>query len=149
MEYIKKSLDLRKLIVQKPFLEGSFSLTEQQIIEFAKKFDPLPFHINKKTAQASIFKTLVASGPHPFMYVYKKFFLAKVKFTILAGLGIDNWRFFKPVCPNENIIFKIIPSKIELHKEKSSATIKWHVDFLKNNEIIQVLDTYILHRVLM
>jgi acyl dehydratase len=35
-----------------------------EIIDFAKRFDPQPFHVNESAAQASIFRGLVASSLH-------------------------------------------------------------------------------------
>jgi acyl dehydratase len=43
---------------------GSYIFTEDEIIEFGKKYDPQPFHIDKEAAKASIFGGLIASGWH-------------------------------------------------------------------------------------
>jgi acyl dehydratase len=41
---------------------GPFELTKQEIIEFAKKWDPLPFHIDEQAANNSVFGGFAASG---------------------------------------------------------------------------------------
>jgi len=47
------------------FTFGSFSLTEAEIIEYALKFDPQPFHTDPIAAKAApLFGGLVASGLH-------------------------------------------------------------------------------------
>ena len=43
---------------------GEHHLDERQIIEFAKQFDPQPFHLDPVAAQATLFKGLAASGWH-------------------------------------------------------------------------------------
>ena len=43
---------------------GEIRVTENEILEFAKKYDPLPFHIDKVEASKSIYGTLIASGWH-------------------------------------------------------------------------------------
>ncbi len=43
---------------------GSHQFTEEEIIEFAKKFDPQPFHIDREAAKDSIFGGIIASGWH-------------------------------------------------------------------------------------
>ena len=43
---------------------GSYELTEFEIVEFATKWDPFPFHIDKEAAEQTIFGGLVASGVH-------------------------------------------------------------------------------------
>ncbi len=43
---------------------GSYTFTEDEIITFAKEWDPQPFHTDPEAAKASIFGGLVASGWH-------------------------------------------------------------------------------------
>lgn len=43
---------------------GSWTFTEEEIIAFAKKYDPQPFHIDPKAAAAHEFDGIVASGFH-------------------------------------------------------------------------------------
>jgi acyl dehydratase len=43
---------------------GSYNFTEEEIIRFARQFDPQPFHIDPAAARASHFGALVASGWH-------------------------------------------------------------------------------------
>lgn len=43
-----------------------YEVTEDEIIELAKRFDPQPFHIDKKAAEESIFGGLTASSVHLF-----------------------------------------------------------------------------------
>ena len=45
---------------------GAFELTEDEIIEFAREWDPQPFHIDPEAARASPFKGLTASACHIF-----------------------------------------------------------------------------------
>lgn len=52
------------IIIGSRFLSGTHELTEEQIIAFAKQFDPQPFHIDKEAAKHSLFGGLVASGWH-------------------------------------------------------------------------------------
>ena len=42
---------------------GSITLSEDEIMDYARLFDPLPFHIDKKIALESPFKGLISSGP--------------------------------------------------------------------------------------
>ena len=43
---------------------GAYEVTRDEIIEFAKEFDPQPFHQDEAAATASIFRGLAASGWH-------------------------------------------------------------------------------------
>src|SRR6266487_2635355 len=46
------------------FKSNALAVTEKQVIEFAHKFDPQMFHLNRKSAERTIFKGLIASGWH-------------------------------------------------------------------------------------
>lgn len=52
------------LQVGQRFVSGKHQLDEAQIIEFAKQFDPQPFHTDPEAAKDSFFQELVASGWH-------------------------------------------------------------------------------------
>ncbi|MGG5819889.1 MaoC/PaaZ C-terminal domain-containing protein [Falsiroseomonas sp. HW251] len=43
---------------------GTFVLAREEVLDFARKFDPQPFHLDDEAAKASIFGRLVASGMH-------------------------------------------------------------------------------------
>ena len=43
---------------------GSYTVTKEEIIEFALKFDPQPFHIDEVAAAKTIYGGLIASGWH-------------------------------------------------------------------------------------
>ena len=50
---------------------GSSKFEEAEIIEFAKKYDPQPFHIDPIKAKTSMYKSLIASGWHTCSVVMK------------------------------------------------------------------------------
>jgi acyl dehydratase len=52
------------LQVGQRFTSGTYVIEEAQIKAFAAEFDPQPFHLDERAAQASIFKGLAASGWH-------------------------------------------------------------------------------------
>ena len=39
---------------------GEYSFSENEIIDFAKKYDPFPFHVNKKEAENSVFGGIIS-----------------------------------------------------------------------------------------
>jgi acyl dehydratase len=52
------------LHVGQRFLSGTYSIDERQIMEFARQFDPQPFHLDAAVAKDTAFGGLVASGWH-------------------------------------------------------------------------------------
>ena len=43
---------------------GGYTVSEDEIVEFAEQFDPQPFHVDETAAEDSVFGESVASGPH-------------------------------------------------------------------------------------
>jgi acyl dehydratase len=80
------------------FTSPSFTLTDQEVIAFAEKYDPQPFHLDAEAAAATHFGGLVASG---FQTAALAWGLA-IKTGVfnkmaMAGLGIEGLRWLKPV----------------------------------------------------
>ena len=76
---------------------GDYKLTEKEIISFATKWDPQPYHIDKKVASLSIYGGLTASGIHIISIRTKLLHQIQPKPLILGSLGWDELRFPNPV----------------------------------------------------
>lgn len=126
---------------------GNISLTEDEIIDFAKRYDPLEFHTNIEIAQKSIFKGLVASGPHIFNSFYRLKWLPKFGSTVLAGMEINQWKFIKPIYANDSINCTIQIKELIQKEEKGIAIVKWYYEFKNTkDEICQSVYLTILHQ---
>lgn len=139
-------VSLKEFELNKEFDLGSATFSEQEIIDFATLLDPLDFHINKEIAEKSMFGGLITSGPHPFYIFYKTKWVPLFKDTVLAGRGVNNWRFLKPVYANMSVFCKATITEIIHDKEKGRLTITWHFDITnKEGEFFQTLDLIVLH----
>ncbi len=81
---------------------GEMQMTEPEIVEFARRFDPQPFHLDHEAAAHSIFGGLVASGWHTgstFMGLLVRGLLQDV--ASLGAGGLDELRWLKPVRPGD------------------------------------------------
>ena len=121
---------------------GSIIVSKKEIISFAEKFDPQPFHTNEIKAKESIFGGLCASGWHTcslFMRILYDGFL--INSAALGSPGMNEIRWLKPLRPEETItgigeVIKKTPSKSR--PEIGSLIINYEV-FNKNNELIMTL----------
>ena len=41
---------------------GQFEVTQEEVVEFARKYDPFPFHVDDEAAKASVFGGIISSG---------------------------------------------------------------------------------------
>ena len=81
---------------------GSLTVTAEEIIAFARQFDPQYFHTDPQRAQDSIFGGLVASGWHTgslFMRLLVDGLFSKIE--SIGSPGLDQVRWLQPVRPND------------------------------------------------
>jgi acyl dehydratase len=96
---------------------GRIAVEADEIIEFAKRFDPQDFHTNPEAAKQTPFGGLIASGWHTvglMMRLYVAHYLTHV--ASLASPGINELRWLKPVRPGDTLsvrvtVLKATPSR--------------------------------------
>jgi acyl dehydratase len=75
--------------------------TKEEIIDFGKKFDPQPFHVDEIAARNSIFSGLIASSLHTLSACTRAVVAAQGNIAILSGVGIHEANMFNPVRPGD------------------------------------------------
>ena len=83
---------------------GQVTVTEEAIIEFARQFDPQPFHIDPEAAQDSAFGGLIASGWHTgslWMRLYADAVLHDADSR--GSPGVEEMRWRAPVRPGDTL----------------------------------------------
>jgi len=84
---------------------GSYEVTREEVLEFARKYDPQPFHLSDEAAAKTHFGRLSASGWHT-CAMTMAVIARKVVSEEQAGLGspgIDELRWLKPVYPGDTL----------------------------------------------
>jgi acyl dehydratase len=81
---------------------GSVSFTADEIIAFARQYDPQPMHVDPVAAGASIYGGLIASGWHT-VASYMRLLVDQILLASesLGSPGLDQLRWVKPVRPND------------------------------------------------
>jgi len=83
---------------------GEETVREQEILDFARRFDAQPFHVDPEAARRSIYGGLIASGWHTgslFMGMLVRSLLHDV--ASLGAGGLDELRWLKPVRPGDTL----------------------------------------------
>jgi acyl dehydratase len=75
---------------------GSYELTEQEIVEIGRRFDPQPWHVDAEKAKTSLFGGLVAASAH--LFAVASWFGQRIttKTATVAALGFDELRLLNP-----------------------------------------------------
>ena len=83
---------------------GSTIVQREATLEFARQFDPQPFHLDDAAAEASLFKKLSASGWHTCAMTMRLMCDGYLNdSSSLGSPGIDELRWLKPVYPGDTI----------------------------------------------
>jgi acyl dehydratase len=81
---------------------GSVAVTEQEIIEFARRYDPQTFHVDPIRARESPFGGLIASGWHSVALLTRLWVDTVLNKSAGCGSpGVDEMRFLGPVRPGD------------------------------------------------
>jgi acyl dehydratase len=101
------------------FTTGSATLTEKQIVEFAKQYDPQPFHIDPAAAKDSIFGGIIASGFQTLLLGFRLIIDSGVlKVASMGSPGMDELRWLKPVRPGDTLSVKIEVKEVRPSQSK-------------------------------
>src|SRR6476660_9167275 len=93
------------LEIGKPAVFGTYDVTREEVLEFARKYDPQPFHLSDEEAAKTHFGRIAASGWHTAAMVMAVI-ARRVVDQEQAGLGspgIDELRWRKPVYPGDTL----------------------------------------------
>jgi len=84
---------------------GDYDVTREEVIEFARKYDPQPFHLSDEEAAKTHFGRIAASGWHTCamtMAVIARY-VVKDEQAGLGSPGVDELRWLKPVYPGDRL----------------------------------------------
>ena len=90
--------------VGEQFEFGAYVVSEDEIIDFARRYDPQPFHLDHDAAKASHFGGLVASGwmtSAVLMRLLCDHFIPRQ--SSMGSPGVDEMRWLKPLRPGDTV----------------------------------------------
>jgi acyl dehydratase len=84
---------------------GHYDVTRDEVLEFARKFDPQPFHLSDEAAAQTHFGRLAASGWHTAAMTMRVIVnaMGDGPSATLGSPGVDELRWLKPVYPGDRL----------------------------------------------
>jgi len=100
------------------FESAALTLTEALIVEYARFYDPQPFHTDPEAAKATVFGGLIASGMQTIAIGFKLFFETGVLSACSLGSpGLDEIRWKAPVRPDDTL--RVVAEVLEARPSSS------------------------------
>lgn len=127
---------------------GAYPVTREAVLEFARKFDPQPFHLSDEAAAQTHFGRLAASGWHT-CAMTMAMLVEDGRNHPYAGLGspgVDELRWLKPVYPDDTLrveteIVEVTPSR----SKPSLGSMRSHVSvFNQHDEPVMRMTSIVL-----
>ena len=84
---------------------GGYEVTREEVLEFASKYDPQPFHLSDEAAAQTHFGKISASGWHTCSMTMRMMVenMMNEKSAGLGSPGVDQLRWIKPVYPGDTL----------------------------------------------
>jgi len=108
------------IVGSKVTMPGRYSFSEEEIVEFAARWDPQPFHVDKSAAAESMFGGLVACSSH---IITASISIAAADrdtgAAAVSALGFREIKLFSPVRPGDTV--RSVEEVLESRLSKSHA----------------------------
>ena len=95
-----------EIAVGERWRRGSYRVTAEDIVTFARQWDPRPFHVDDAAARATPYldgSGLIASGIHTMAIWSRLQEPIAHDWAITVGAGFDELRFHRPVKPGDEL----------------------------------------------
>ena len=105
---------------------GHDEVTREEVIEYARQFDPQPFHLDEEAARASLFGGLIASGWHTGAMFIRMVVEHMTPVHATSGaMGFDDLKWIRPVRPGDVLsVESVIREKSESRSRPDRGTVK-------------------------
>jgi acyl dehydratase len=105
---------------------GTRSVSEEEIIAFAKEFDPQPFHVDREAAAQSIYGGVIASGWHTCGMMMRMVVDGPLgKSSSMGSPGLDSVRWLAPVRAGDTLNVHYQTVKVKASASKPDRGVVW------------------------
>ncbi|KXB28920.1 MULTISPECIES: MaoC family dehydratase [Dechloromonas] len=132
------------------FTSPGLTLTEAEIIDFAWRYDPQPFHLDANAAAESPYGGLIASGFQSLAICFRLFIQSGLLAdSSLGSPGIDELRWLAPVRPGDTLhseieVLEARPSKSK--PDRGIARLRYHAVNQRGEVVLSFIVNHLLRR---
>ena len=132
------------------FETGSRSLSESDIIEFARQWDPQPFHIDPEAAAKSVYGGIIASGFHTLLVAFTLTLAASDwSDSSMGSPGMDEVRWLVPVRPGDTLRVRgeVLGARASASRpDRGTVTIRYLIMNQDDAQVAEYTGKHILKR---
>ena len=128
---------------------GRYEVTREEIVEYARQFDPQPFHLDEEAARHTPFGGLIASGWHTGAMLIRMVCDHFIPANATTGArGFDDLRWLKPVRPGDVLSVETeVTGKVESPSRSDIGTVKLASRVVdQRGEAVMTLTSLVLYR---
>lgn len=121
---------------------GSTSVDAEEIKEFARRYDPQPFHVDEEAARDSIFGGLCASGWQTCALAMRLSVDNFLRHSTSQGSpGLDNIRWLKPVYPGDTLTLRYVVTESKPMSKRPDMGLvraRWEMFNQRGEQVLQM-----------
>lgn len=105
---------------------GERRVTEEEIIAFAREYDPQPFHVDREAAAASIYGGVIASGWHTCSMMMRMVVDGLMcAASSMGSPGLDGVRWLRPVRAGDTLRVRYLTTEVKASNSKPDRGVVW------------------------
>lgn len=128
---------LEDLVPGRTFRFGDYPVTREEVLEFARRYDPQPYHLDDAAAAANpIFGRLCASGMHTLAMAHRLQMggFSDIGLHPLAGVGMDEMRVLSPVYPGDTLHIEVEFTELRPLRSRPDRGVASYLTTVRNQD---------------
>lgn len=141
------SYSYQDLIPGSTYTIGAYRLEPEEIKDYARRWDPMPFHIDEDLAKASMYGGLTACGNHLMAIRIHLLQSQGVNPNVLASFGYDEVRFRKAAYSGEVLSLTFECGSKRLSESRPNCGIvklNFTLDNQDGDTVLSMIDTILM-----
>ncbi|HEX8011746.1 MAG TPA: MaoC family dehydratase [Casimicrobiaceae bacterium] len=132
------------------YVSPTHTVTEEEALDFARRYDPQYFHLDPVAARDSVFGGLVLGGFQTAALAWALVLKTGMfERSALAGIGLDELRWLKPVRPGETLRcdFTLLDARASrTHADRGIARFRYEVKNERDEIVLSLVIVQMLRR---
>ncbi len=128
------------------FETGTYTLDSEELFEFARRYDPQPFHLNAEAAARSVFRGIAASGWHTAALTIK--LLVESDLAIAGGIVgrvIETLEWPRPVRAGDTLVVRSEVLDVSASRSRPGGKVRMLSETLnQEGEVVQAMTALLL-----